>query len=71
MSTRRPTGEPCPIDEQPLSMDKCRPCPFFRGASYINREYAIVCNWPRNGSTIARAPIPAAFLEAWNEKEES
>lgn len=64
MSERRTEGSPCPINEQPLSMGTCRPCVYFRGAvAAPDRVWRIACNWPRNGSTDARAPIPVAFTE--------
>lgn len=69
MSEWRPTGTPCPIDEQPLDFDKCHTCPYFRGASLPprTRGWKINCNWPRNGSHIARQPVPKAFSRAFAE----
>lgn len=66
MSTWRDHGDPCPLDEQPATMDKCSPCRFFRGASSRpgDRGYRhFACNWPRNGSSIEWPEIPQAFIE--------
>ena len=66
MSTWRDRGEPCPLDEEPTSMDKCQPCRFFRGASSRpgHRGFSRYnCNFPRDGSEIVREPVPRVFRE--------
>jgi hypothetical protein len=55
----RRSGSACPTDNRPIDMDRCSPCPFFRGAvSAAAKDWKMNCNWPRVGSTIA-APRPS------------
>ncbi len=66
MSQKRVSGERCPINEQPLSIDMCQPCRFFRGASRMNGgPWTVNCNWPRDGSNIESPRVPEAFTRAW------
>jgi hypothetical protein len=69
MSVLRDTGDPCPIDETPLSMSLCQTCRFFRGASVVTgyKDWKITCNWPRDGTFLDQRRIPTAFMEAWND----
>ncbi len=76
MSTWRLTTEGiCPLDDASVTMDKCQPCRFFRGASSTRHEprgWQVNCNYPRDGvylapERISAAAIPAVFRE-WQDE---
>lgn len=79
MATRRVTKseDTCPLTEVEVLMDLCVPCPYFRGAaSYPGQggRWSVLCNWPRNGSSIAPerpgwgVPVPDYIREAFAEE---
>jgi hypothetical protein len=46
-------------------MALCQPCPYFRGAASVTgNPWAIVCNWPRNGSQVWEPQRPLDDLPA-------
>ena len=62
-ATRRVTGtdDECPLTDEPVDMGVCEPCRFFRGAVSApgaGRQWSVLCNWPYNGSEVARMEKP-------------
>ena len=77
MSTWRLTHDGiCPLDDAAVTMDKCQPCRFLRGASSSHHEppdgmrfayphgWQVNCNHPRDGAYLAPERISAVPIPA-------